>query len=162
MLDALTKEKRIQDDYRYLILKVDDNFQEPVEVLIKKNRLNQGERLGGQGQIIQVQEEKRGAEQWYHAEFYPLFKAETRQAEGRSKSVNYMTETEKIILEATNKAERLETKRTKKTFLLVLIIILAVAFIESGSWRDFAMKVLIYGLIAEFVVLLFNSIFSKE
>ena len=58
---------------------------------------------------------------------------------------------------------------SKQIYILVLAIVAGIAFIETsagaiwtlGFWREFLLKVIIYGAVCEFVVILLGS-FSKE
>jgi hypothetical protein len=47
--------------------------------------------------------------------------------------------------------------RPKDVFILILLIVIAIAFMESISWRDFLLKVIGYGIIAELVAILWSN-----
>lgn len=57
----------------------------------------------------------------------------------------------------------------KQVCILVLVIVIGIAFIETPAvavwssvfWKAFLLKIIIYGGVSEFIVLLLNS-FSKE
>jgi len=52
---------------------------------------------------------------------------------------------------------------TKEVFILVLVIVIGIAFIESGhSWRGFFLNIMMYGLIVEFLVILLSVLFDKK
>ena len=46
----------------------------------------------------------------------------------------------------------------KQVYILIVAIITAIAFLESGySWRDFGLKVLVYGAVSAFVAILLGT-----
>ena len=58
----------------------------------------------------------------------------------------------------------------KQVYILVFVIVVGIAFIETSTgaiwvfkfWREFLLKVIIYGGIAEFIVLLSGSSWAKK
>jgi len=53
---------------------------------------------------------------------------------------------------------------TKQVFVLVLAIVMGIAFIETSSpvwtllfWREFLLKLMVYGLVSEFIVVALSS-----
>ena len=49
----------------------------------------------------------------------------------------------------------------RQVFILIIAIVLAISFIESSSWKEFGLKVLLYGVISEFVIIKIKQIFKK-
>jgi hypothetical protein len=49
----------------------------------------------------------------------------------------------------------------KQIYILVFAIVVAIAFLESDSWRIFGVKVILYGCVIEFVVIALAG-FLKE
>ncbi len=50
----------------------------------------------------------------------------------------------------------------RQVFILIIAIVLAISFIESSSWKEFGLKVLLYGVISEFVIILLAEILNRK
>ena len=58
----------------------------------------------------------------------------------------------------------------KQVLILILAVVVAIAFMETSAgaiwtwtfWRVFLLKIIIYGTISEFVVILLSNYLSKE